>query len=223
MRTLAIGDIHGFSGALEALPGSLDLRDTQLVFLGDTVDRGPQTREVLDRLIELSSVPNHLFLRGNHDQWMLNARAEKRWFRTWIGDGVGGKATLRSYGATQITETALDLVPSEHWDFLAQTRLFWEDDFHLYVHACASWQTPEETDPRILLWGDLHQIPPQQNGKRVICGHTPLSSGVPLDLGHAVGIDTFCSGTRWLSAFDVETDEVFQANSAGETRCFRLN
>ena len=223
MRTLTIGDIHGHADVLETLLQSLDLHRTRLVFLGDYVDRGPQTRAVLDRLIELAGNPNHIFLRGNHDQWMLNARAENRWFKTWIGDGVGGKQTLRSYGATKINEAALDLVPPQHWQFLEQTRLFWEDDSQLYVHASASWQAPQDTDPQILLWGKLADIAPQQNGKRVICGHTGQGSGVPLDLHHAVCVDTFCSGKQWLCAFDVESDAVFQANTAGQTRQFRLS
>lgn len=222
MRTLAIGDIHGFSGALETLLAMLKPDEDRLVFLGDYVDRGPDSRGVLERLVALSANPNHVFLRGNHDEWMLRARDEKSWFKTWIGDGVGGKKTLRSYGAATINTAAMDLVPPTHWKFLEQSRLFFEDDFHIYVHASLSWQVPEDTDSQILLWRSIFDIPPQQNGKRVICGHTPQPSGAPLDRGHAVGIDTFCSGTRWLSAFDVESNDVFQANGNGETRRFHL-
>lgn len=222
MRTLAIGDIHGFAGALATLLNSLDLSDARLIFLGDYVDRGPRTRAVLEKLIELSANSNHVFLRGNHDEWMLRARTEKHIFKSWIGEGFGGKETLRSYGAIKFNAAVLDVVPPEHWRFLEATRLFYEDDFHIYVHASLSWLPAQETTKQILLWGALHQIPPQQNGKRVICGHTPQEWGVPLDMGHAVGVDTFCSGTRWLSAFDVESDEVFQANRAGETRILRL-
>ena len=77
MRTLAIGDIHGFSGALETLLGVLNPDKDQLIFLGDYIDRGPDSRGVLERLIELSQNPNHVFLRGNHDDWMLRAREPK--------------------------------------------------------------------------------------------------------------------------------------------------
>ncbi len=220
MRTLAIGDIHGFSGALDALLAQLNPAENRLVFLGDYIDRGPNTRGVLDRLVALSANPNHVFLRGNHDDWMLRARTEKSWFKTWLG--VGGKETLGSYGAASFGQGMLALVPDSHWEFLERTRLWFEDDFHIYVHASLGWQAPGDTDEQTLLWRSVYEIPPQQNGKRVVVGHTPQSSGVPLDRGHAVGIDTFCSGTQWLSAFDVESNEVFQAIEEGVTRRFVL-
>ena len=222
MRTLAIGDIHGFSGALETLLGMLNPDEDRLVLLGDYIDRGPDSRGVLERLIELSQNPNHIFLRGNHDNWMLRARTEKDWLLSWLGAGVGGKETLRSYGAASFGQTMLELVPASHWQFLEQTRLWFEDDFHVYVHASLGWQAPEDTGEQTLLWRSCHSILPQQNGKRVVCGHTSQASGLPLDLGHAVCIDTFCSGTMWLSAVDVESDDVFQSNEAGETRRFEL-
>ncbi len=222
MRTLAIGDIHGFFNALNTLLGMLNPDEDRLIFLGDYVDRGPDSRGALDQLIALSKNPNHVFLRGNHDEWMLRARTEKRWFKTWIGDGVGGKETLRSYGASSFKSSAMDLVPPTHWQFLEGTRLFFENDSHLFVHASLSWQVPEDTDSQVLLWRSVHDIVPQQNGKRVVCGHTPQPSGLPLDLGFAVGIDTFCSGTRWLSALDVESNEVFQSRENGDTRRFVL-
>ena len=222
MKTLAIGDIHGFSGALETLLGMLNLNEDRLVFLGDYIDRGPDSRGVLERLIALSQNPNHIFLRGNHDDWMLRARTEKDWLLSWLGAGVGGKETMRSYGAASFKQGMLALVPDSHWEFLERTRLWFEDDFHIYVHASLGWQAPQDTDKQTLLWKSVYDIPPQQNGKRVIVGHTPQSLGVPLDRGHAVGIDTFCSGMLWLSAFDVESNEVFQAIEEGVTRRFRL-
>ena len=223
MKNLAIGDIHGFSVALETLLRMLQPDEDRLIFLGDYVDRGPDSRGVLERLSELSANPNHVFLRGNHDEWMMKARSNLSWFRSWIGDGVGGKKTLRSYGASKISPSAMELVPLEHWEFLGKTRLFFEDERHIFVHASLGSQAPEDTDSQMLLWRSVHDIPPQQDGKRVIVGHTPQSSGVPLDRGHAVGIDTFCSGEQWLSALDVEANEVFQANENGETRGFNLS
>ena len=72
------------------------------------------------------------------------------------------------------------------------------------------------------MWGDFDAIMAHPSGKRVVVGHTPQSLGVPLDRGRAVGIDTFCSGSQWLSAFDVDSNQVFQAKENGETRRFFL-
>ena len=67
MRTIAIGDIHGCAVALRALLQSLDLHGDRLIFLGDYIDRGPDSSQVIETLLGLSFNPNHVFLRGNHD------------------------------------------------------------------------------------------------------------------------------------------------------------
>ena len=73
-RTLAIGDVHGCLTALDTLLGFVELRPTdQLIFLGDYVDRGPDSKGVLDRLIELRRLHEVVFLRGNHEVMMANA------------------------------------------------------------------------------------------------------------------------------------------------------
>src|SRR5687767_8309241 len=119
MRVLAIGDIHGCSGPLDALlewvaPTPADL----VVTLGDYVDRGPDTRGVLDRLIALKrALPNIVCLRGNHEIMMLAARAGGRGERAdWLS--VGGLQTLGSYGPAPGRSGTLADVPAEHWDFL---------------------------------------------------------------------------------------------------------
>ena len=72
MRVLAIGDIHGCSGALDALLSAVAVQpDDTLVTLGDYVDRGPDSRGVLDRLIALCRSRYVVALRGNHDQMMV--------------------------------------------------------------------------------------------------------------------------------------------------------
>ena len=77
MKTFVIGDIHGYPGALDALLEVVPFGpDDRLLFLGDYVDKGPDTKGVLDRLVNFSSRPNTIFLRGNHDQMLLDAHRE---------------------------------------------------------------------------------------------------------------------------------------------------
>src|SRR5256885_14038851 len=91
MRTLAIGDVHGASAALDALLALVrPTPDDFLVFLGDYVDRGPDTRGVLDRLIALGKSHRCVFLRGNHELMMTRARHDRSALRLWLA--VGGAA-----------------------------------------------------------------------------------------------------------------------------------
>lgn len=222
MRTLAIGDIHGFSRTLETLLDFVAPENDRLIFLGDYIDRGPNSRQVIEKLIELSDNPNHVFLRGNHDEWLLESRFDKEWFKSWLGLGVGGKETLRSYGAASFSPSMLLLIPQEHFDFLESTRLFFETDSHIFVHGSISWKPPEENSADELLWPTFDTLNPHPSGKWIICGHTSQPSGLPAVKDYATCIDTFCSGNGWLSALDVESFEVFQANEEGQTRQFSL-
>lgn len=160
MRTFAIGDIHGCLSALETLLDLLELRpDDRLVFLGDYVDRGPDSRGVIELLMRLSQNPTHCFVRGNHDQWMLDSRFEKDWVSGW--GMVGGLETLDSYTARD-----LDEVPEAHFQWLEQTPLFFETETEIFVHGAIGQKSPEHTSETWLLWrriGDMKT--PHPSGK----------------------------------------------------------
>src|SRR6476646_6510 len=95
-RMLAIGDVHGCLTALDTLLGFVQpTPDDQLVFLGDYVDRGPDSKGVLNRLIELQRTGSAVFLRGNHEIMMLGARNGRDDFRFWFA--CGGAEALESY------------------------------------------------------------------------------------------------------------------------------
>jgi serine/threonine protein phosphatase 1 len=223
MRTLAIGDIHG---CLRALDGVLELvrpeADDLIVFLGDYVDRGPDSRGVLERLMELARRCRCVFLRGNHDQMMLDARCDPVALSTWLP--FGGRQTLESYARDGNSGT-LDDVPGAHWQFLDGTLPYYEDDTHFFVHANAHYDIPlDEQSPMMLFWEKLHPdyTAPHFSGKIMVCGHTAQKSGVPLDLGHAICIDTFVYGTGWLTCLDVHSVRLWQGRMLGETRSGRL-
>jgi serine/threonine protein phosphatase 1 len=217
MRTFAIGDIHGCLISLETLLSSLELKaDDQLIFLGDYVDRGPQTCGVIERLISLSQTTNAVFLRGNHDDWMLDARTNRKMFNSWLH--VGGKETLQSYGTINLQH-----IPSEHFDFLEQTRVFYETEYEIFAHASVSYLPLELNTPRLLMWGNLFDIEEHSSGKRIIVGHSSQNNGLPLNKGFVVCVDTHCYGGGWLTALDVYNDHVYQANEDGKTRQFALH
>lgn len=217
-RILAIGDIHGCATALEALLQSIDLQsDDTLVTLGDYVDRGPDSRRVLDRLIALSQTHHLVALRGNHELMMLDARFDARAASDWLS--FGGNTTLASYGA-DASQEGLAAVPAAHWDFIErQCVASWEAETHFFVHANAYPDLPLfEQPPYILYWGRFTDAQPHQSGKTMVCGHTSQKSGLPANKGFAVCIDTWAYGKGWLSCLDITSGQVWQANQAGHQR-----
>src|SRR5438128_1319674 len=100
MRTLAIGDIHGCLRAFDALLEEVDPQPGDvLVILGDYVDRGPDSKGVLDRMLALGERCRCLPLKGNHELMMLAGREDAEHFNEWLKSG--GKQTLASYQASE--------------------------------------------------------------------------------------------------------------------------
>src|SRR5438094_10055645 len=126
MRTLTIGDIHGCNVALGALLGHVQpLPADQLIFLGDYLDRGPASREVLETLISLGREHRPIFLRGNHEVMILDAREDTLKANLW--QSYGGFEALISYGAAYRDDWPAH-IPKSHWDFLSGTQRFFESD-----------------------------------------------------------------------------------------------
>ena len=220
MRTLAIGDIHGSSAALDALLAVVGpTPDDRLVFLGDYVDRGPDTRGVLDRLIALDRSHRCVFLRGNHELMMTRSRHDRGELRMWLS--VGGKQALRSYGPA----ASLADVPAEHWDFLDDRLVdYHETDTHIFVHANLYPGVPLAEQPEsMLFWEFLNWPIRHESGKTVVCGHSSQKSGEVLDLGDTICIDTFAYGGGWLTCLDVGSLRYWQADLRGQTRDGRLD
>ncbi len=219
--TLAIGDIHGCLTALDALLDFVQPQpDDLVVTLGDYVDRGPDSKGVLDRLIELRGRCRLVALHGNHEIMMLEASHGADGFREWCN--CGGKQALESYGPFLDWDTFLERIPRQHWRFLSDDCVsFHETDTHFFVHANVYADTPLAEQPdHMLFWESLVETwsRPHESGKIMVCGHTQQRSGQPLNLGHAVCIDTCAYAGGWLTCLDVETGMYWRANQRGENR-----
>ena len=188
-RIYAIGDIHGCYDKLRRLLDRIDIRwsrDT-LVFLGDYIDRGPHSFEVLDCLIELKKQhPGSVFLKGNHEAMFLDFLAGNHAL-SFIYNG--GRETLESYqkhapGAEQLT------IPKEHLDFMNSLVLCHQTEEYIFVHAGLRSGIPVETQSEEdLLWIREPFISTDTDfGKRVVFGHTPFPE--PLVRPDKIGIDT---------------------------------
>lgn len=212
-RLLAIGDIHGCDVALEVLLAAVNVgpQDT-VVVLGDAVDRGPGSKNVVEQLIDLRSRCQLVFVLGNHEEMMLDALEGGEWHEGWLR--YGGRETLASYGGSP------EDIPAEHIRFLKTGLDYWEAEAHLLIHANLEPGVPLPLqNPEWLRWTHLTGFePPHPSGKRVLCGHTPQRSGVPLVRPGWVGLDTFAWGSGWLTCLDTVTDEYYQANQLGQFR-----
>lgn len=215
-RTIAIGDIHGCLAALETLLTAIDPQpEDVIVTLGDYVDRGPNVRGTLDRLIHLGRQCVLVPLLGNHDEMLLNVHdGQADLYVDWLM--FGGNATLASYDTLRPEE-----ISPAHIQFLRGCRLFYETDRHFFVHGNYLADMPLDAQPPgVLLWESVkdRQPGPHCSGKTAIVGHASQKTGEILDLGYLKCVDTWCYGRGWLCALDVDSGQAWQADKSGRLR-----
>ena len=221
MATYAIGDIHGCYHALETLlqvvnPGE----DDTLVFLGDYVDRGPNSAHVIEFLRTLDR-DRVICLRGNHEIMMMAFRDQMPQAEQWLE--YGGAETLLSYGIETITNQWPDQIPADHWQFIEQTLPYYSMEGFILVHAGVDPGIPLHLQtPQALFWNKLVDPSPYSSDVTVVCGHTAQWNGEIADFGHTICIDTCAYGDLWLTCLELEWGTFWQANQSGEARQGRL-
>jgi len=213
-RIIAIGDIHGCAAALETLIERIQpTSDDLLIPLGDYIDRGDESPRVLDLMIELTVRCQLVPLLGNHEIMLLQALEDPGSLQFWLQ--CGGAATIESYGG------GLENIPEDHLAFMHGCCRYVETERHIFLHANYDAELPLEAQPEDrLFWEHVYYSPPapHQSGKTVVVGHTPQPTGDILDLDHLICIDTYCVGDGWLTALEVESRTIWQANKFGEMR-----
>lgn len=193
-RIIAIGDIHGCHRSLLNLLYTIGPQASdQLVFLGDYIDRGPGSKEVIETLIELHRCHTCFFLMGNHELMYLDyldTRDPVSWFYN------GGQATLFSYGS----DDGLDL-PEEHVDFMRNCRPFLETENYFFAHGGLDPELSVADNlkyykPEEFCWQRVHmrtsflESRSYRWEKTLVCAHTPVPKPVMLD--RLIAIDTGC-------------------------------
>jgi serine/threonine protein phosphatase 1 len=194
-RLIAIGDIHGCAKSLEALLKKLSPymgKDYTFIFIGDYIDRGPDSRGVFDRLIEFEHSEKCFFLRGNHEQMFLNA-LEGQDRRLWMMNG--GIQTISSFGSIDFYEQ----LPDIYHEFVLRTEIYLDtQDFffthggiHPYYSISEQLKTPGQEAK--FLWERNHlnvDIWELEWEKPVVFGHTPVEKVI--NDAFRLGIDTGC-------------------------------
>lgn len=224
--TYAIGDIHGRLDLLERAEAAIARhaagRLCQVVCLGDYVDRGPRSREVVETLMVRRARAGWICLKGNHEDMMVEAASSGDVAR-WVGDGNGGEATLASYGG-------LAAVPDAHLAWLANLPLLHHQPGagggRLFVHAGVRPGVPlAEQDAHTLMWiRDLFLAAPAEALPcHVVHGHTPCWRGKPAPslperLPHRTNLDT---GACWTGVLSVGVFAEGEDGGPGEVLAVR--
>jgi serine/threonine protein phosphatase 1 len=190
-RIFAIGDIHGCLSRLEDLMLRIDIdrEEDTLVFVGDYIDRGPDSKGVIDYILEMKrTIKNVICLLGNHEQMFLNYILHRCDEDLYLGNG--GMTTLASYGFSDAGSRHYPVLPDDHRHFFSELSLYYETEAYIFAHAGLRPATPlPEQDPEDLIWIRQEFISSAYDfGKTVIFGHTPLFK--PLIEPNKIGIDT---------------------------------
>jgi len=225
-RLFAIGDIHGCVTELAALVGGLGLAAGDTVcFVGDYLDRGPDSKGVIDFLLNARATGSDVewvFLKGNHeDMCMAFLGRPGHWGESWMMNG--GTAAIRSYGVAANAEPAVveGAMPEAHLAFLEGLGRShrWQD--YLFVHAGIRpgipWEQQEDED---ILWiREDFLLHPHNLPETVVFGHTPHRN-VLVHLPYKIGIDTGLVYGGALTALELPSRTLHQVR-LGERRVRR--
>ena len=223
-RVYAIGDIHGRADLLDQLLAKIDAddaargsADTQIIFLGDLPDRGPGSRQVIERAMALAEArPETVFIKGNHEELMI---------RVWDGERqtaatfhrAGGRETLMSYGVTadqydawdlgDVTDATTRLVPKAHIDFLRAFRPAYRLGDYFFTHAgVRPGIALDDQDEKDLRWIRQDFIESTADfGAVVVHGHT-IRDDVE-ERANRIGIDTGAYASGRLTAIGLEATD----------------
>ena len=245
MATIAIGDIHGeldaLTDLLARLEPELSSRDT-VVFLGDYIDRGPRSKECIDRILDFSASTSAdvVSLLGNHEEWLLSTLDDPR-RHSWLL-AMDAFPTIESYSADAAAairaaaeeaggslylakpplpyELFFDAMPPAHKAFLRGLRAYAETADVLCAHGGidARGGPPSEQSTKALVWGTTHFQTEYEGPAWLVYGHwhnTSLDDSgrcLPAVIGRTIGIDTIEHGV--LTAVRFPDLSVFQSGSS---------
>jgi len=206
-KIFAIGDLHGCAARLRELLVRLPYKPgrDRLVFLGDYINRGPDTAKVLDLICALKERdPGLIALLGNHEYLLLEYHRSGDPALLPYLRKMGIDATLKSYGMhTAFSLQSLNFLPPAHLDFLKGLRLYWESESYIFVHAgLEPGRALAEQDATSFCEGrDSFIAGAYDFGKQVIFGHTEFD--LPLVTATKIGIDTGAVHSNLLTAVEL--------------------
>jgi serine/threonine protein phosphatase 1 len=232
-RRIVIGDIHG---CINSLRGLLEDKimvqmDDELYFVGDYIDRGPDSKGVIDHLIGMKENGHSMiFIRGNHEEMLIESFSSEAYFHPWIYNGGG--ATLDSFGISReeyLERPGDQKFPAPYMEFLSFTTYYVELDKVFIVHAGFNFMDENPFhDLDAMIWSrnfDYDRF--KAKGKPVIHGHTPVSLETIRETlfrpeRTLINIDAGCVYTEYpemgnLIALDIDRWQLFVQPNIEET------
>ncbi len=212
-KTFVIGDIHGQLAMLENLMAKIPWRPSKdtLVFLGDYVDRGPDSRGVVDYLLRLKTTSSKIIcILGNHEKMLLDYLSGNN-MELYIANGGG--ATLRAYGLDPYgLEPSVEKMPNDHMAFYASLKLYLELEDYYLLHAGLRPGVPIERQAVMdMTWiREPFISSPYDFGKKVIFSHTPFEE--PFVMGNKIGIDTGAAYGMRLCCVELPSERFYFSN-----------
>lgn len=222
-RLYVVGDVHGRIDLLDALAKKIedDLRRGDFdcamsIFLGDYIDRGPHSAQVIERLSSNNFPTPLITLRGNHEaeclDFLKDANVLERWRRyggleTLASYGVNVSSVMRGAGHEAARRDLVQLMPAHHVEFLQETRLCYANGDYFFCHAGVRPGVPlVEQTPQDLMW--IRQSFTAYRGsfeKIIVHGHTAVEA--PLLLPNRIALDTGAYATGRLTCLVLQGDE----------------
>jgi serine/threonine protein phosphatase 1 len=229
MRRIAIGDIHGCIKTLKFLLEELiHLSGNDRIYLvGDLIDRGPSSRDVLDYLITLGREGYNIKpVRGNHEDMFLKALENASFIDNWYANGA--EQTLRSFHVPKnliYRYECLELIPEIYINFLKSFPYFYDLGDHIIVHAGINFKTDKIfEDKEAMLWIRNMEYDPHKSGhKTIVHGHTPvpialIRTNIAKPESKILNIDAGCvyndiPGYGILAGIDLDTRELYYTDN----------
>jgi Calcineurin-like phosphoesterase len=224
-----IGDVHGCIKTLKELVRQICIidEDPELYFVGDLIDRGPDSKAVIDYIIELNKIGvKSKSVRGNHEEMLINAYLHSQIITDtdWYANGAGN--TIKSFDVNaDLKKLVKDLIPEAYFQYCAALHYFIELPEYIIVHAGLNFRISNPlTDFKAMIWSREEQYDKALvNGKKIIHGHSPIAleklkykmeSGIP----DIINIDTGCvyiqhKGLGYLTAINAETFELISVKN----------
>jgi serine/threonine protein phosphatase 1 len=204
-KIFVIGDVHGCKKELDSLISRLPLtRGDNIIFLGDYIDRGPDSKGVIDTIIQLSQTYNVITLMGNHEQMFLDFFENKNTPEAGAFLYNGGTATLASYS----DDVGRYEFPEGHLNFLKNLKLYFETEDHFFVHAgipnLSIQELKEDTASHVeeVLWvRETFLNSTYKWDKTIVHGHTPVLNPTVNDT--RINVDTGCVYDGKLTAIEL--------------------
>ena len=228
-RRIVIGDIHGCYNTLKNLIESqiIITSDDQVFFVGDLIDRGPRSREVLDYLMQLKLQQYHInCVRGNHEEMLLKTLDADSSLQDWFMNGA--EETLKSFAIQNVLlnrRENLKLIPEPYITFMQTFPYYYDLEDHIIVHAGLNFNSKDILeDTHSMIWSRTMEYEAGIiKNKTIIHGHTPITIDrimkiVPYQSNKTLNIDSGCvyknyPGLGVLTAIDLDNRHLYLQNN----------